>query len=200
MSYISNGCNDCSNVDFASNTMGLMGGSQNFGANGNMFDGNTGNQFVYQQQPQQTQQTQQHQQPPQQIQQMPQIQPTMVPMQQQVQQPVQMQQPLAKIQAQARQVQLPAQQIQVASQQVKGNNNQSLTGIIANYFNDNAFTIMIAFLVASAWHTTIKFYINQSIKFNGGNPTYYIVYAVLATLIAIFLSTIKKHSTWAKGI
>ena len=193
MSYISNGCNDCSGVDFGSNGMGLMGGSQNFGASGNMFDGNTGNQFVYQQ----------AQQPQQQMQ--PVMQPTMVPMQQpqqvqqpvqmqqpiQMQQPVQMQQPLAKIQAQAKQVQLPAQQVQVASQQIKAN-NQSLTGIISHYFNDNAFTIMVAFLVASAWHTTIKFYINQSIKFNGGNPTYYIVYAVLATLIAIFLSTIKN--------
>lgn len=183
MSYISNGCNDCSSVDFGSNAMGLMnGGSQNFGASGNMYDNNAGNQFVYQQ-------AQQPQQAPQQMQAV--MQPTMVPMQQQVQQPVQMQQPLAKIQAQAKQVQLPAQQIQVSSQPVKGN-NQSLTGIISHYFNDTAFTIMVAFLVASAWHTTIKFYINQSIKFNGGNPTYYIVYAVLATLIAIFLSSVKN--------
>lgn len=188
MSYISNGCNDCAGVDFGGNSMGLMGGSQNFGAGGNMFDGNAGNQLVYQQPQQQMQQVQPTMQPQQQIQQ--QMQPQMVQMQQ-VQQPVQMQQPLAKVQAQAKQVQLPAQQIQVASQQVKGN-NQSLTGIISHYFNDNAFTIMVAVLVASAWHTTIKFYINQSIKFNGGNPTYYIVYAVLATLIAIFLSSIKN--------
>ena len=190
MSYISNGCNDCSGVDFASNGMGLMGGSQNFGANGNMFDGNAGNQFVYQQQQAQPQQAQQIQptMQPQQVQMQPTIQPQQVQMQPQQ---VQMQQPLAKIQAQGKQVQLPAQQIQVSSQQVKGN-NQSLTGIISHYFNDNAFTIMVAVLVASAWHTTIKFYINQSIKFNGGNPTYYIVYAVLATLIAIFLSSIKN--------
>jgi hypothetical protein len=56
---------------------------------------------------------------------------------------------------------------------------------------DNAFTLTIAFLVASAWHTTIKYYIDQAIKFSGGTPTYYIVYAVLATLISIFLSSMK---------
>ena len=53
------------------------------------------------------------------------------------------------------------------------------------------FTITIAFLVASAWHTTIKYYIDHAIKFSGGTPTYYVAYAVLATIAAIFLTTLK---------
>ena len=169
MSYISNGCNDCSSVDFGSNMMGggMMGG-------GNQYETqNSGSQFVYQptpmpqmqQQPQQPQQPQFQQQPPQ---------PQMVQM--------------APQQPKAPKVQ---QQVTVVAPVQPKQQTSSVTGVLGNYFYDNAFTITIAFLVASAWHTTIKYYIDHAIKFSGGTPTYYVAYAVLATIAAIFLTTLK---------
>ena len=64
MSYISNGCNDCSSVDFGNN---MMGGNMMGMGGGNMMGGmfettNNGNQFTFQQQ--QMPQQQQMQQAP----------------------------------------------------------------------------------------------------------------------------------------
>ena len=171
MSYISNGCNDCSSVEFGNNSMmggGMMGGMM---GGGNQYETqNSNNQFGYQQppMPQMQQQPQQPQQP-------------------QFQQPqiVQMapQQPKAPVKVQ--------QQVSVVAPVQPKQQSGSVTGVIGNYFYDNAFTITIAFLVASAWHTTIKYYIDHAIKFSGGTPTYYVAYAVLATIAAIFLTTLK---------
>jgi hypothetical protein len=176
MSYISNGCNDCSSVDFGNNMMGgnMMGGNM-MGGGGNMFETtNNGNQFTFQPQ----QQQQMPQQMPQQMQQAPMPQP---PKQQMLapQVPVKMPQ-------QQMVVAKPQQQVQLQQPQ-----SNTVTGIIGNYFYDNAFTITIAFLVASAWHTTIKYYIDHAIKFSGGTPVYYVGYAVLVTVAAIFLTTLK---------
>ena len=172
MSYISNGCNDCASVDFGNNS--LLGG--NF-MGGNGFESQQqNNQFMYQQ-PQQQQQ-------PQMVQQMPQL-PQQLPQQMPQQPKVQMMAPV-KMQQQGQQ-----QQVNVVAPAQPKQQNQSLTGVLGNYFYDNAFTITIAFLVASAWHTTIKYYIDHAIKFSGGTPTYYIAYAVLVTLAAIFLTTLK---------
>jgi hypothetical protein len=186
MSYISNGCNDCSSVDFGNNMMGnMMGGNMNGGmmggGNQNMFEtSNNGNQFVYQQQVQ----SQPVQPAVQQMPQMPQMQ--QMPQVQQVQQlPVQ---PKVQMVAPAK---LPQQVVSVSAPGVKQQQSQSISGVLGNYFYDNAFTITIAFLVASAWHTTIKYYIDHAIKFSGGTPTYYVGYAVLVTIAAIFLTTLK---------
>lgn len=182
MSYISNGCNDCSSVEFGNNGL-LNGGNQTnyLNSNQSMFDNSSANQFVFQQ-PQQPQQ--QMQQP-----QMPQMQQPQV----QVQQPMVVQSTLTQQPMnQQPKMQKPVQiQVQPQAMVANKNQNQGLQAIIGNYLMDNAFTLTIAFLVASAWHTTIKYYIDQAIKFSGGTPTYYIVYAVLATLISIFLSSMK---------
>lgn len=182
MSYISNGCNDCSSVEFGNNGL-LNGGNQTnyLNSNQSMFDNSSANQFVFQQ-PQQPQQ--QMQQP-----QMPQMQQPQV----QVQQPMVVQSTLTQQPMnQQPKMQKPVQmQVQPQAMVANKNQGQGLQAIIGNYLMDNAFTLTIAFLVASAWHTTIKYYIDQAIKFSGGTPTYYIVYAVLATLISIFLSSMK---------
>ena len=186
MSYISNGCNDCSSVEFGNNGL-LNGGNQTnyLNANQSMFDNSSANQFVFQQ-PQQPQMPQQQQQMPQ-MTQMPQMQQPQV----QVQQPMVVQSTLAQPPMnQQPKMQKPIQ-MQIQPQVQVANKNQGLQAIIGNYLMDNAFTLTIAFLVASAWHTTIKYYIDQAIKFSGGTPTYYIVYAVLATLVSIFLSSLK---------
>lgn len=180
MSYISNGCNDCSSVEFGNNSMmggGMMGGGMMGG--GNQYESqNSGSQFAYQPtpMPQMQQQPQQPQQP--QFQQAP-----MVPQQAQMVQMVP-QQPKAPIKMQ--------QQVAVVAPVQQKQQSSSVTGVLGNYFYDNAFTITIAFLVASAWHTTIKYYIDHAIKFSGGTPTYYVAYAVLATIAAIFLTTLKN--------
>ena len=178
MSYISNGCNDCSAVDFGATGTMNSGNSTNFlnPPQNTMYENTQQNQFVYQQ-PQQ----------PQQVQQQP-----------QVQQPV-LQQPHVqqKYQQAPKQVQVVPQQ-QYNNNQNKNLNNTNNTNnngiqhIIGNYLFDNAFILIVAFIVASAWHTTIKYYIDQAIKFNGGTPTYYIVYAVIATILSIFVSTMKS--------
>ena len=185
MSYISNGCNDCSSVEFGNNGLLNNGNQMNYlNSNQSMFDNSSANQFVFQQ-PQQTQQ------PQQQMQQMPQMQQPQV--QQQVQQPMIVQSTLTQppMNQQPKMQKAVQMQAQVQVQAPSANKNQGLQSIIGNYLMDNAFTLTIAFLVASAWHTTIKYYIDQAIKFSGGTPTYYIVYAVLATLVSIFLSSMK---------
>ena len=189
MSYISNGCNDCSAVDFGMNNLYNTGGMQFLDKGRNdigIFDNGSQNQQqfpnqqqlmfqpTFQQQPQQPQQ-------PQPIAQQPVQQQMAAPQQLVRQAPVQQQ---AKMQQNK-----PVESMANLSQ--NDTKSSSLQDIIGNYLFDNAFTLTIAFLVASAWHTTIKYYIDQSIKFNAGTPTYYIVYAVIATLVSIFLSSLK---------
>ncbi len=186
MSYISNGCNDCSSVDFGNNGMmggnmmggGMMGGGMMGG--GNQYETqNSGSQFVYQPTPM----PQMQQQPQQQVQMVQQA--PMVQVQQQAPM-VQVQQNVPKVQVSVKPTQ--PYQAQVQPQQDK---SQGIQGVISHYFMDNAFVLTIAFLVANAWHTTIKYYIDHAIKFSGGTPTYYVAYAVLATIAAIFLTTLK---------
>ena len=48
-------------------------------------------------------------------------------------------------------------------------------------------------IVALAWNDVAKFYINRSIKFQGGNHRYYVYYAVLATmLVAVAVKGVSK--------
>ena len=173
MSYISNGCNDCSAVDFGATGTMNSGNSTNFlnPPQNTMYENTQQNQFVYQQpqQPQVQQPSVQQQQP---VLQQP-------PVQQKYQQASK---PMAVI---------PNQQYNTQNQHNDKDKN-GIQNILGNYLFDNAFILIVAFLVASAWHTTIKYYIDQAIKFNGGTPTYYIVYAVLATIVSIFLSTMKS--------
>ena len=172
MSYISNGCNDCSAVDFGATGTMNSGNSTNFlnPPQNTMYENTQQNQFVYQQ-PQQPQVQQQVQQ----------------------QQPVLQQPPVQQKYQQAPKAMavVPNQQYNTQNQHTDKDKN-GIQNILGNYLFDNAFILIVAFLVASAWHTTIKYYIDQAIKFNGGTPTYYIVYAVLATIISIFLSTMKS--------
>ena len=52
----------------------------------------------------------------------------------------------------------------------------------------NFFIMMgVVFVIALSWNETIKFYINQAIKFNDGSPSYYIGYTVVATLFGFAL-------------
>jgi hypothetical protein len=183
MSYISNGCNDCSSVEFGNNGLLNNGNQMNFlNSNQSMFDNSSANQFVFQQ-PQQSQQIQMPQ-----MQQQQQVQAPMVVQSTLTQAPMN-QQPQVQAQTQPK-MQKPAQ-MQMQPVAATADKNQGLQAIIGNYLMDNIFTLIVAFLVASAWHTTIKYYIDQAIKFSGGTPTYYIVYAVLATLVSIFLSSMK---------
>lgn len=167
MSYISNGCNDCSTVDFGFNNQfpsqqinnqlsgNYLGSSQESVA--------SPNPYLYSQ-PQQQQP--QQQQPQQMMQQQPQ--------QRQVAQPKQM------------------PKLPVKSNTTDNQTGQTVQGTLTDYFGGNSFTLMFAFVVALAWHETIKYYINQAIKFGTGTPTYYIVYAVIATLASICLSSLRK--------
>jgi hypothetical protein len=176
MSYISNGCNDCSAVDFGATGVMNGGNSTNFlnPPQNTMYENTQQNQFIYQQ-PQQPQVQQQVQQPVQQ--------PVLQQQQPQVQQ---------KYQQAPKPVQgLPPQQYN-QNKNNTNNNNNGIQHVLGSYLLDNGFTLIVAFVVASAWHTTIKYYIDQAIKFNGGTPTYYIVYAVIATILSIFLSTMKS--------
>ena len=48
-------------------------------------------------------------------------------------------------------------------------------------------------IVALAWNDVAKFYINRSIKFQGGNHRYYVYYAVIATmLVAVVVKGVSK--------
>jgi hypothetical protein len=188
MSYISNGCNDCSTVDFGMQNMNPMGQlTGGYGMNNNNNGYGTGGQLAIQPESVGMQMTstanpyiyQQQSQQPHQI----------VVQQEQVQMPVQ------QMVKQPQVVNVPAQPKMMPVQQVPAKNNnqtgKTLQGTVGAYFTGTNFSIMLAFLVASAWHETIRYYINQAIKFNGGTPTYYIVYAVIATLASIFLSSMQ---------
>ena len=174
MSYISNGCNDCSSVDFGATGTMNSGNSTNFlnPPQNTMFENTHQNQFMYQQ-PQVQQQVQNQVQQP-------------------VLQPV-LQQQQPQVQQKFQQAPKPVQQQQYNNKNTTNNNgNNGIQHILGSYLLDNAFVLIVAFIVASAWHTTIKYYIDQAIKFNGGTPTYYIVYAVVATILSIFLTTMKS--------
>ena len=174
MSYISNGCNDCSSVDFGATGTMNSGNSTNFlnPPQNTMFENTQQNQFMYQQ-PQVQQQVQNQVQQP-------------------VLQPV-LQQQQPQVQQKFQQAPKPVQQQQYNNKNTTNNNgNNGIQHILGSYLLDNAFVLIVAFIVASAWHTTIKYYIDQAIKFNGGTPTYYIVYAVVATILSIFLTTMKS--------
>jgi hypothetical protein len=174
MSYIANGCNDCSTLDFGGNQTNFLTSSQN-----GMFDNSSANQFMFQQ-PQQVQQPQMVQQ-----------QAPMVQVQQQAPMVQVQQAPMVPAQQPKVQVSVKPTQHYQAQAQPQQEKSHGIQSVITNYFMDNAFVLTIAFLVANAWHTTIKYYIDQAIKFNGGTPTYYVVYAVLATIVSIFLTSLK---------
>ncbi len=66
-------------------------------------------------------------------------------------------------------------------------NDNNVSGRVANY-------IMFGLIAISAlaWHEMIKVYINNAIKFNDGTPTYFVSYAVLATVACIIAYTYLK--------
>lgn len=69
--------------------------------------------------------------------------------------------------------------------------NDEMNGAMAyeQLSNSGNCYIMLGLVIvaALAWNETIRFYINQSIKLNDGSPSYYIGYAVVATLVAFAL-------------
>ena len=72
------------------------------------------------------------------------------------------------------------------------NNNSNDTmnsmGSMDNGSQCNFFIMMgVVFVIALSWNETIKFYINQAIKFNDGSPSYYVGYTVVATLFGFAL-------------
>ena len=55
------------------------------------------------------------------------------------------------------------------------------------------FSFALVVIVALAWNDVAKFYINRSIKFQGGNHRYYVYYAVIATmLVAVAVKGVSK--------
>lgn len=52
----------------------------------------------------------------------------------------------------------------------------------------------LVIVVALAWNETIRFYINQSIKLNDGSPSYYVAYAIVATLLAFGVYMYMKQT------
>lgn len=184
MSYISNGCNDCSTVDFGVQAMGSMGQLSGNGGYGGYGGGMQ--QLTYPTVVPETTSSQ--------------VTSGANPYQYQQEQPVQQTQPIQQV-PQMQQIQSGKPMIKmpprpqgvgpVLARPVENQTGKSLQGTVSTYFSGSTFAIAIAFLVANAWHETIKYYINQAIKFNGGTPTYYIVYAVVATLASIFLSSLQ---------
>lgn len=47
--------------------------------------------------------------------------------------------------------------------------------------------LVMAIVLSLALHETVKYYINQSIKFNDGSPTYFVYYS-LACLVALYVA------------
>lgn len=58
---------------------------------------------------------------------------------------------------------------------------------VSGFMKSSTFKLMIALLTAMAWNECIKYYINNSLKMGTGNPTYFIGYGVVATLVLLFL-------------
>ena len=71
---------------------------------------------------------------------------------------------------------------------------KDLTQIIDNTYLNSLQNINLGFMLASAlaWHEAVKYFIMRSIKFNRGQPMYYIYYALLVTVVAAFMLTITK--------
>jgi len=73
-----------------------------------------------------------------------------------------------------------------------GNNRLVSNNVVANNKGNGkisqsaVYFIMMGFVfvAALAWNDTIRYFINQSIKFNSGNPSYYVFYAALVTVLA----------------
>jgi len=78
-----------------------------------------------------------------------------------------------------------------------GNNNSSnfLGNIASETYTSSIFYINMGFTFAAAlaWNEAVKFFINQSIKFNSGTPTYYLVYASVLTILAAVVYSFSKR-------
>lgn len=105
------------------------------------------------------------------------------PQQQQQQQPI-MQQPQQKPIVSFKQA--PQQQPQYQYNYTNPQNN-GFKESVSGFMKSSTFKLMIAFLCAMAWNESIKYYINNSLKMGTGNPTYFIGYAVVITLILLFI-------------
>lgn len=73
----------------------------------------------------------------------------------------------------------PANNVKFAPSNVVDNRRKGMSQS-AIYFVMMAFV----FIAALSWNDAIRYFINQSIKFNSGKPSYYIFYAVLMTILA----------------
>lgn len=69
------------------------------------------------------------------------------------------------------------------SQQQQGGFKESVSG----FMKSSTFKLMVALLAAMAWNECIKYYINNALKMGTGNPTYFIGYGVIVTLVLLFI-------------
>lgn len=84
----------------------------------------------------------------------------------------------------------PAPKPQVQQIVVQNSSNKNFKGVVQSYMlSASGFKMTVSMLLALALHETIKNYITQSIKFNDGSPTYFVVYAVVVAVVAVCLST-----------
>lgn len=77
---------------------------------------------------------------------------------------------------------------------VTKNISQDIGQIINQTYISSLNHIILGFMLASAlaWHEAVKFFISRSIKFNKGNPMYYIYYAGSITILSALLFTFTK--------
>lgn len=90
-----------------------------------------------------------------------------------------------------------AMQVQAAQQQqrkiVTANNTpivapspitptaQKRSGLVNAY---NLIMLGLVIISALSWNETVKYHINQAVKFNDGNPMYYVAYAAITVLVS----------------
>jgi hypothetical protein len=156
---ISGGCNDCSPVNFGNDQfLSPQDNTSTYLAdNVSSNISNTGSNPFQSNQPQQQQQ---QPQPIQQIQQQPQ------------------QKPIVTFRPSPQQ---PQYQYDMGQQQA------GFKESVSGFMKSSTFKLMVALLAAMAWNECIKYYINNSLKMGTGNPTYFIGYGVVATLVLLFI-------------
>ena len=78
---------------------------------------------------------------------------------------------------------------------VNNNSSDFLRNIASETYTSSIFYINMGFTFAAAlaWNEAVKFFINQSIKFNSGTPTYYLVYATVLTILAAVVYSFSKR-------
>lgn len=58
---------------------------------------------------------------------------------------------------------------------------QKRSGLVNAY---NLIMLGLVIISALSWNETVKYHINQAVKFNDGNPMYYVAYAAITVLVS----------------